>query len=105
MVVTGWTFWENEKYTDIPDKLFDDATIAVIKELHEKSYKFHGSLHQNAPTGVPVIDNKYSYRVSMRTWGAVMQKAYDLPNEDGLGYVLWAWGAPEGEKNILPLED
>ena len=103
MKITGWADWEDKHYQDI-DKMtaeeFEEATDLVINELKSHGYKFHGGIHQ---TGYcPVIDNKWIYGVSMRSWGAIMQRAYDLPNEDGLGYVKWAWGTPEGEKEVLP---
>ena len=105
MKVTGWTYWDNDRYLfveDMTDTEFEEATQAVVDEMREKGYKFHGVRHQHDDYCCPIIDNKWVYCVSMRSWGAIMQKAYDLPNEDGLGYVAWAWTNPNGETEILP---
>ena len=105
MKVTSWTNWEDNRYSGIDDlsqEEYDKATDAVIKEIKEKGYKFSGSDHQNMDNCCPVIDDKYIFGVSMRSWGAIMQKAYDLPNEDGLGYVLWSWGVPNEEHSVYP---
>lgn len=103
MKVTGWTDWENNEYTDIGNASFEDwkeATQTVIDDIKSHGYKINGSSHQNGYA--PIIDNKWLYAISMRSWGAIMQKAYDLPDEDGLGYVLWAWGTPTDEEEVLP---
>lgn len=108
MQVTGWTYWGNDHYKDLGDMTsveFEAAEIAVKNELKEKGYKFTGSTHQYSDGCCPIIDNKYTYSVSMRTWGRIIAEAYDLPNEDGFGYVKWAWSPPEGEKEILPVKE
>lgn len=103
MKITGWTDWEDARYEDL-DKMtneeFEEATELVINELKSHGYKINGTSHQNGYA--PVIDDKWLFAVSMRSWGAIMQKAYDIPNDDGLGYVLWAWGEPGNEKEVLP---
>lgn len=103
MKITGWTSFEDEQYQDI-DKMthdeFIEATDLVVNEIRSHGYKFHGGRHQEGYC--PIIDDKWLYGVSMRSWGAIMQRAYDLPNEDGLGYVIWAWTTPENEKEVLP---
>lgn len=100
MNVTGWTYFGNPKYKEVPDEVFDDVMDLVINEVRTKGYKLTGCDHQYAYC--PVIDNKYLFGVSMRKWGEVMQKAYDLPNNDGLGYVYWAWSRPENEEAAYP---
>jgi len=104
MKVTGWTYWSDEHFKnidDVSDEIFGDIENAVIEEVRNKGYKFNGGAHQsNYDKCTPVIDNTYKYCVSMRRWGSVMQKAYNLPNEDGLGYVVWAWSNPE--KPVYP---
>ena len=103
MKVTGWADWEDERYTDIDSMSHEELTEAtdlVINELKTNGYKFSGEAHQNGYC--PVIDDKWLYAVSMRFWGSIMQRAYNLPNDDGLGYVIWAWGTPEDEEEVLP---
>lgn len=104
MKVTGWTFWGNDHYKDLGEMTveeFKEAEDAVKDELKKNGYKFTGSTHQYVDGCCPIIDNKYTYSVSMRSWGRIMAEAYDVPNEDGLGYVKWAW-SPIEEKEILP---
>jgi hypothetical protein len=105
MKVTRWTYWNNDKYLTIDDMTneeFEEAGKAVAEALREKGYKFNGPYHQNGDYGCPVLDNKYVYCVSMRTWGRIMQEAYNIPNDDGLGYVIWAWGKPNNEHEVYP---
>ena len=107
MKVTGWTYLENDKYQSIDDMTneeFREARQAVIDECHKKGYKFSGAAHQNRYDGCPIIDDKYVYSVSMRSWGSIMQEAHNLPNEDGLGYVIWAWSTPDNEQPKYPTE-
>lgn len=105
MKVTGWTFCDNNSYSninDMADDEFEQAKAAVIAELRKNKYKFSGSAHQYKDNCCPIIDNKYVFCVSMRSWGSIMQQAYDLPNNDGLGYVTWAWCTPDGETENTP---
>ena len=105
MKVTGWTFCGNNSYQQ-PDSMTEnesqEATDAVINEMRNKKYKFTGSSHQYQINCCPIIDNKYIYCVSMRNWRSIMQKAYNLPNENGLGYITWAWCTPDNEIEKLP---
>ena len=106
MKVTGWTTFENNDYFDLNDATEDEFQKmwqTVIDELKTKGYKINGFQHQNGYA--PVIDDKWIFTVSFRTWGALMREAYDLPNEDGMGYCLWAWGCPKNEVAVLPEED
>lgn len=108
MKVTGWTYWDNDKYLpteDMTDEEFKEAAEVIAEELKKKGYKFNGTYHQNGDCGCPIIDNKYTYCVSMRTWGRIMQIAYDLPDDDGLGYVVWAWVKPIDEHEVYPEGD
>lgn len=78
----------------------------VIEELKKCNYHFTGDMHQNYDFGCPVIDDKYVYCVSTRSWGDLIHRAF--PNEDysqygeGCEYLKWAWTRPEGEEIILP---
>jgi len=108
MKITGWTHWQND-YEDIFDSV-DTFTEEfkckiynlVAQELKKNGYKFTGTHHQKCETGSPIIDGKYTLRCSRRGWGEIMRMAYDIPNEDGLGYCVWAWSVPEGEIPVLP---
>jgi hypothetical protein len=103
MKVTEWTYWEDKRFKSVDFLSAEDYALAenaVIEELKANNYKFSGRDHQWGYC--PVIDNEYIFQVSMRKWGDIMRKAYDLPNEDELGYVLWAWGAPSNDKPVYP---
>lgn len=105
MIVTGWTDWEDLRFKsvdDMNDEEYDEAYNAVVKELREKGYKIAGNSHQYCNNCCPIIDNKYIYCVSMRSWGKVMAEALNIPNEDGYAYCMWAWGNPVDEKEVLP---
>ena len=105
MKVTGWTYWNDDRFLmidDMTNEEFHEAREAVKEELVKNKYKFSGSAHQHVDNCVPIIDNKYLFGVSMRSWGHIMQEAYDLPNEDGMGYVMWAWTHPNDEKEVFP---
>ena len=106
MVITDWVSCDEEGYIsldDLPREKFEKLWDFVVEEVRKHGYKFTGTMHQYAYS--PVIDNKYLFSVSMRSWGAIMQEAYNLPNEDGFGYVLWAWCTPNGETPVYPEEE
>lgn len=93
MKVTEWTCWNDDRFLDInnmTNEEFDAAREAVKEELRTNKYKFSGSVHQHMNNCVPVIDNKWLFAISMRSWGRIIQEAYDLPNENGMGYITWA---------------
>lgn len=105
MQVTSWTYLENPKYADIDDmskEQFEEATNAVIEEIKKRGYRICGYSHQDGYC--PVIDDKYIFAVSYRTWGKIMQRAMGVPDDDNLGYVAWAWSAPEVPGENLPSE-
>jgi len=105
--VTGWTAWDNKKYKDVPNKYFKRAFDAVVKEIKEKGYKFSGTEHQEAPNGMPIIDDRYAFRCSCRMWGEIMSESYNLKEseDDTYSYVLWAWWpmiiGQDGDKPIF----
>lgn len=43
-----------------------------------------------------------NYRKMVLQMNENMASAYDLPNEDGLAYVLWSWAVPDGETSVYP---
>lgn len=107
--VTGWTNGDNECFIEAPEapedpKIFKSMYEAVVKDVREHNYHFTGSVHQyNYCT--PIINNKYLFGLSQRTWGQLMHDAY--PEEDytscleGREYCKWAW-CIEDEEQILP---
>ena len=109
MQVTKWTDWHDFKYADFfngkhTQEDIDEAIGCIAATLRGNGYAFSGFYHQYGAKGVPVIDDKYAFRVSQRQWGKVMVEAYDLMDNDGLGYVTWAWMTPEGEVTKTPEE-
>lgn len=97
MKVTGWTDWSDETYEELPDHLYEEAYGVVAAELSLRGYKFTGCYHQNGDYGVPIIDDKWKFTASQRTWGGIMVDAYpcEIDDSDNMGYVVWAWVAPE----------
>lgn len=106
MKVTGWTYWDDERYEDIPIEMFDDTWRVVAREMCERGYKFSGAYHQKGMAGVPIIDNKWKFTISQRSWGQLMVDAYpcDIDDSDHMGYVMWAWMTPDGEEMAIPKE-
>ena len=100
--VTGWTYCNLKylnKYKDTPNEKFLKFRETVIDELRNKGYKFSGSLHQSPYIKcVPIINKKYVFFVSMRTWGGIMAEALGHTGE--MDYCEWAWDNPEPE--VLP---
>ncbi len=100
--VTEWTSWSDAE--SLPGSRpgaipFSCAFDAVVREMKEKGYLFSGNYHQNGKTGVPVINGRFPFMVSMRVWGEVMVKVTGDPS---LGaYVKWVYSAPGGEE-VLP---
>lgn len=100
--VTGWTHWENGAYKDLeyicPD-LYELGSQVVIDELKRTGYKFTGIYHQNGKFGVPIINDKYRYEASQRSWGALVAAAH--PDEeyekDNKAYLKWYCLAIEEE--------
>lgn len=102
MKVTGWTYWGNEKYwpcDDLSSPEWEKARQAVIEEIRKNGCKLCGYSHQDPEVcGVPIIDEKYRFEVSMRSWGRIMAEAYG--NMGMTDYCEWAWDNPEPE--VLP---
>lgn len=111
MKITGWTNFETNKYEDVfgipgnprlTKKQEEEVENIIVAEMKNKGYKFNGIYHQQGDFGCPVIDNKYIYAVSMRKWGNLMAKVCDLPDDDKLAYVTWAWSTPVGVTPVYP---
>ena len=100
--VTGWTHWSDGKYKDLEDEnsdLFALAYESVINELKKTGYKFTGTYHQYGKFGVPIINNKYRFELSQRSWGSVVAEAHpDKKYEtDHESYIKWYCVAIEEE--------
>lgn len=98
--ITGWVHWGDPKYNDMSaiSSNYDDVRDSVIDEIKSKNYKICGFSHQHNDKGVPVINNKYRFEVSLRCWGRIMADAYE--HFGWMDYCDWAWVAPE--KEVLP---
>ena len=114
MKITGWTEFGDPKYeemypigenTDRPWSEIEDVERLIAEELRNRGYRFTGSYHQEGDYGVPIIDNRWRFECSCRTWGAIMLMAYpeSIDNSDGLGYTEWAWLPPTDE--VVPKGD
>lgn len=96
MKVTGWTYWEDDRYEEIPNDVFDLVWGIVGSELRAHGYQFTGSYHQNGDFGTPIIDDKWKFTLSQRSWGELIADAYpEICDGDGMDYILWAWMPPE----------
>lgn len=98
MKVTGWTDYDHD-LPEVPDELQREAQEAIIQEIRTKGYRFSGYEHQNDKHGTPIIDGKYKFICSSRTWGGIMADALEC--KDWRDYLLWTWYVVEGEV-ILP---
>ena len=103
MQVTNWIDWGKGTYMPIEDSPYhwEDVMMAVADALRENGYAFSGSYHQSGKNGVPIIDGKWRYEVSMRTWGRTMALARG-GEYDEMAYANYAWELPEGVKEIVP---
>ena len=66
--VTGWTYWNDQKYEKADVLSADDwqeARQVVIEEIKAKGYKICGYNHQNQMItpckGVPIINDRYRF--------------------------------------------
>lgn len=125
MEVTGWTYWHEPE--ELSNCGFEDSILnsrdwwqkasqIVVAEVRKHNYHFTGSMHQDMECCVPIIDGKYLFQISQRSWGQLMADAY--PNEDysqyeshsadlgepkgSYNYLKWAWTSPSGSEVILP---
>lgn len=95
-------WYENSELAKIEEALDE----VVILELRKHNYHFTGQSHQNYDFGCPIIDDKYIYCLSQRSWGSLMYRAF--PDEDyskykdGCEYIKWAWITPVDSDEILP---
>lgn len=114
MEVTGWTWWGNPKYKDLEDvdavseePIWLNGYDVVFKNIKEHGYHFDGYAHQNAEFGVPILDDKYLFQVTQRTWGAIIAKAFpeEFDDADDWRYVRWYLGAEECCKEQIKIPD
>lgn len=90
--VIGWTSFRNKHYYSFEGKDYKDACaarLAIIEDIRKNGYSFGGDAHQYIKGCAPVLNNGEMYRCSMREWGALMAEAWNAPNDDGYGYMIW----------------
>ena len=90
--VIGWTSFNNWRYEEFYGKDYNDyysARLAIIEDIRKNGYAFGGDAYQEVKGCTPVLNNGKIYHCSMREWGAVMAEAWNAPNEDGYGYMIW----------------
>ncbi|MBO4251380.1 MAG: hypothetical protein J5911_01815 [Clostridia bacterium] len=90
--VIGWTSFRNWRYESFCPRDYDEdcaARLAVIEDIRKNGYSFGGDGHQYVKGCAPVLNNGTAYRCSMREWGALMAEAWNAPNDDGYGYMIW----------------
>lgn len=76
------------------EKLLMDIKQTVIDDVRANGYHFFGEQHQGAIYGAPIVDDKYILRLSMRSWGDIIAKAFPEEVKDaeiGYRYTTWAW--------------
>lgn len=109
MKVTGITYYDDPNYKDICEfcpptdedrKRYQEGRETVINWLKENGYKYSGFTYQDGDY-IPIIDNKWLFQTTYRSWGAIMAEALGL--EDEWGYCIWAWTAPE--EQVLPIRN
>lgn len=120
MKVTGWTWWDNPEYAemfpledrmdpswDMYDKVGEIEKL-IAEDIRKHGYKFTGSYHQGGDYGAPIIDDKWLYQCSCRSWGNIIVMAYpeEFDSSDRYAYTVWAWlppGYPDNpERMIVP---
>lgn len=90
--VIGWTSFANKNYDSFNCADYRDyctARLAVIEDVRKNAYAFGGDSHQYTKGCTPVLNNGKAFRLSMREWGALMAEAWETPNDDGYGYLIW----------------
>lgn len=91
------------------DRLIDEICECVKEDIVKNNYHFTGDMHQNYDYGCPVIDDKYKYYLTQRSWGQLMYECY--PDEDyssygkGYEYLKWSFIKPENVESIYPKEE
>lgn len=85
MEITGFTHWDNKKYEDYFDRVRNDEVESlenpeqIVTEYFVKNKIYVSPTeHQHSKWGVPIIDNKYLYQVSLRYWGGVMANVWNI---------------------------
>ena len=66
-------------YEELPDKYFDSAIDAIIKELIENDYIICGDTHQRM--ALPVFAGCRYLMLSQRKWAEIMADAMNLKNK------------------------
>ena len=78
--------------------------MSIVKEISDNGYIFSGEEHQNASTGVPILEDGSCFRASMRSWGIIMSAAYPTISERATNYMDFYMSTPS-EANLPELSD
>lgn len=99
--VIGWIDYDNFNFGTCEET--DEIIDAVIKDILTHGYKFGGDDHENMLNCCPLLSNGKALRLSWRSWGYIMAKAYNLKTQDGsYNYILWYMGEYGPEKRVFP---
>jgi len=99
--VTKWiSFEEYKNYTDAEEMgntFWEDVYSLVQSHCKENKIKVGGFVHQQSR--IPVIDDKYAFMTTFRTWGGLMAEIWG-DGSDRMGYCEFAWSSEnEGFEN------
>jgi hypothetical protein len=85
---------EYQNYIDIDDSDldFDECWTLVKRYCMENNVRLTGIEYQDKY--LPIIDNKYVFLISLRTWGSLMAEIWSEVDGVEYSYADWAWWYP-----------
>lgn len=83
--VIGWTDYEDDDYPR-HNNITECVERAIIEEIRAKGYCFGGDSHERF---CPVLNDGTFVSYSYRGWGAVMARAWQINDGDGLEYMYF----------------
>lgn len=97
--IVGWTDYDSS-YPSITVSNEEVVPLIqiIIDEILENGYMISGTDHQNQDACVPVFDNGYCFRATMRAWGSVMSFAYQEIDGKETGYMDFYMSTPTQRK-------
>ncbi|MBQ7761157.1 MAG: hypothetical protein IJ400_03785 [Clostridia bacterium] len=97
--IVGWTDYDsNYPSITVSNEEVIPLIQIIIDELLENGYMISGADHQNQDCCVPVFDNGYCFRATMRAWGSVMSFAYQEIDGKETGYMDFYMSTPMERK-------